>query len=107
MKGDWEIVKRSGRDESFWVVIHMCLEAMLVISLYNYPYLKLAKMICFSYYCLCFLFKKVGEVGRTSSAWKQGEWVQKGKEQGNGGEMALTMYANMNKGINKPELCKY
>jgi hypothetical protein len=33
-EGDQEIVKRSGRDESIWVVIHMCMEAMLGISLY-------------------------------------------------------------------------
>jgi hypothetical protein len=39
-------VKRSGRDEPMWVLIHMCMEAMLVISLYRYPYLKLAKMLC-------------------------------------------------------------
>jgi hypothetical protein len=36
-------VKRSGRDESIQVVIHMCMETMLGISLY----LKLAKMLSF------------------------------------------------------------
>jgi hypothetical protein len=36
-------MKRSGRDESIRVVIHLCMEAMLGISLYSYPYLKLAK----------------------------------------------------------------
>jgi hypothetical protein len=30
-------VKRSGRDEPMWVVIYMCMEAMLGISLYSYP----------------------------------------------------------------------
>jgi hypothetical protein len=44
-----------------WVAIHMCMEAMLGISLYSYLYLKLAKMLCFSYYLLCFLFKKFRE----------------------------------------------
>jgi hypothetical protein len=63
-------VKRSGRDESIWVVIHMCMEAMLGISLYSYLYLKLAKMLCLSYYCLCLLFNKIGEEGRTGSVWK-------------------------------------
>jgi hypothetical protein len=29
-------VKRSGRDEPTWVVIHICMEAMLGISLYSY-----------------------------------------------------------------------
>jgi hypothetical protein len=54
-------VKRFGRDEPMWVVIHMCMEAMLGISLYSYLYLKLAKMLCLSYYLLCFLFNKIGE----------------------------------------------
>jgi hypothetical protein len=54
----------------------MCMEAMLGISLYSYLYLQLAKMLCLSYYFLCFLFNKIGEEGRTGSAWKQGgvEW---------------------------------
>jgi hypothetical protein len=65
-------VKRCGRDEPMWVVIHMYMEAMLGISPYNYLYLKLAKMLCLSYYLLCFLFNKIGEEGRTGSAWKQG-----------------------------------
>jgi hypothetical protein len=49
-------VKRSGRDEPMWVVIHKCMEAMLGISLYSYLYLKLTKTLCLSYYHLCFLF---------------------------------------------------
>jgi hypothetical protein len=54
-------------------------------------------MLCLSYYCLCLLFNKIGEEGRTGSAWKQeGE----GEREGTGrqwGEMAQTMYAHMNK----------
>jgi hypothetical protein len=46
-EGDREVVKRSGRDESIQVVIHLCMEAMLGISLYSYPYLKLAKTLSF------------------------------------------------------------
>jgi hypothetical protein len=46
----------------------MYMEAMLGISLYSYLYLKLAKMLCFSYYLLCFLFNKIGDKGRTGSA---------------------------------------
>jgi uncharacterized membrane protein len=38
---------RSGRDEPMWGVIHMCMEAMLGISLYSYLYLKLAKILVF------------------------------------------------------------
>jgi hypothetical protein len=48
----------------------MYMEAMLGISPYSYPYLKLAKMLSPSYYLLCFLFKKIGEEGRIGSAWK-------------------------------------
>jgi hypothetical protein len=71
-EGDQEAVKTSGRDEPVWVVIPMCMEAMLRISLYSCPYLKLAKTLCLSYYCLCLLFSKIGEEGRTDSAWKRG-----------------------------------
>jgi hypothetical protein len=38
-EGDWEVVKRSGGDESIRVVIHLCMETMLGISIYSYPYL--------------------------------------------------------------------
>jgi hypothetical protein len=69
-EGDGEVVKRSGRDEANQVVIYMCTKAMLGVSLYNYLYLKLAKMQCLSYYCLCFLFNKTGEERRTGSVWK-------------------------------------
>jgi hypothetical protein len=33
-------VKRSGRDEPIRIVIHICMKAMLGISLYSYPMLK-------------------------------------------------------------------
>jgi hypothetical protein len=53
----------------------------LGISLYNYLYLKLAKMLFFPYYLLCFLFNKIGEQdGRTGSAWKPDWWVVTGRE---------------------------
>jgi hypothetical protein len=70
--------ERSSRDEPMWVSIHMCMEAMLRLSLYSYIYLKLAKTICLSYYLLCFLFNKiVDEEDRTGSAW---EWAGVGGE---------------------------
>jgi hypothetical protein len=65
-------VKRSGRDESIQVVIPLGMEAMLGISQYSYPNVKVAKTLCLSYYCSCLLFKKIGEEGRTGSAWKRG-----------------------------------
>jgi hypothetical protein len=78
-EGDQEVVKRSGRDEPIRVAIHMCMETMLGVSLYSYLYLKLAKTLCLSYYLLCFLFNKIGEEGRTSSAWKWGGWRVRGE----------------------------
>jgi hypothetical protein len=48
------------------------MDAMLGISLYSYPYVKLAKTLCLSYYCLYRLFNKIGEEGRTGSALKRG-----------------------------------
>jgi hypothetical protein len=38
-KRDQEVVKRSGRDEPIWVVVHMCMETTQGISLYSYLYL--------------------------------------------------------------------
>jgi hypothetical protein len=81
---DWAVMKRSGRDEAIRVVIHMCMEAMLGIRLYSYLYLKLAKTLHLSYYRLCFLFNKIGQEGRTGSAWKQGgSWWE--NREGTGG----------------------
>jgi hypothetical protein len=58
----------------------MSMEAMLGISLYSYFYLKLAKVLCLSYYLLCFLFNKIGEEGKTGFAYKQG--IEGGKMAG-------------------------
>jgi hypothetical protein len=65
------------------------MEATLGISLYSCVYPKLAKMICFSYYLLCFLFNKITEGVGTSSAWK---WLEGGREGG-----TKTMYTHVNK----------
>jgi hypothetical protein len=66
------------------------MEATLGISLYSCPYLKLAKTLCLSYYCLCLLFNKIEEEGRT-------EVKRRGRGQGwQGVEMLQTMYAHMN-----------
>jgi hypothetical protein len=69
-------VKRSGRDESIQVVIHLCMEAMLGISvelILSQP----AKTLCLSYYCLCLLFNKLE---------KRAEHVLLGSEWGGGEE---------------------
>jgi hypothetical protein len=46
-EGEGEVVKRSGSDESFQVVIHLCIEAMIGISLYSYPYINQQKRFVF------------------------------------------------------------
>jgi hypothetical protein len=53
------------------------MEAMLGISLHCYPYLKLAKMLCFSYYCLCLLFNKTREKGEQVLPGSEGDWGEK------------------------------
>jgi hypothetical protein len=56
-------------------------------NLYSYLYLKLVKILCFSYYLLCLLFNKIGEQeGRIGSAWK---W--------SGRDVAQIMYAYVSK----------
>jgi hypothetical protein len=57
-------------DEPMWVVIHLCMAAILGILL------KLAKMLCLSYYFLCFLFNKIGEQegGKVLPGSGQGVW---------------------------------
>jgi hypothetical protein len=57
------VAKRFGRDEAIWVVINMCMEAMLRISLYSYFYLKLAKMLFFLLLLMSF----------TQQNWRRGQ----------------------------------
>jgi hypothetical protein len=52
MKGDQELVKKSGRDEPIRFVKQIFVVPTLGISLYSYLYLELAKTVCFSYYLL-------------------------------------------------------
>jgi hypothetical protein len=89
-------VKRSGRDESIQVVIHICMKVMLGISLYSYPYVTLAKALCLSHYCLCLLFNKIAEESRTCSSWG-GKKVVEEAVGGGEVEIAQTMYAHLNK----------
>jgi hypothetical protein len=53
-EGDQEVVNRSGRDEPIWAAIHMCMEAVLGISLYNYLYLKLVE--CYVFLIISYVF---------------------------------------------------
>jgi hypothetical protein len=56
-----------------WVTIHMCMKAVLVISLYIGVFSQTRKTLYLSNYLLCFLFDKIREEeGGTCSAQKQG-----------------------------------
>jgi hypothetical protein len=65
-------VKRSGRDKPIPVVIYMCVEAMLGISLCSYLYLKLAKTLTFLLSVMFFLQQSWIQENGTDSA--QGRW---------------------------------
>jgi hypothetical protein len=60
---------------------------------------QLAKMVCLSYYCLCLLINKIGEKGRTGSAWKRGGSGGRGRgqERGENGTKNVCTYEYMNK----------
>jgi hypothetical protein len=88
-EGDKEVVKGSGRDELMWVAIHMCMEAMLRISLHSYLYLKPAKTLSFLLFFMFSLQQNWIQEGGTGSAQKR-EWR----------EGDQTMYTHMSK-------CKY
>jgi hypothetical protein len=64
-------MKRSGRDESIQVLIHIYMEAMLGISLNSYLYLTRKNAMSF------LIPLQIGEEGKTSSAWKQGRWERR------------------------------
>jgi hypothetical protein len=66
-------VKRSSRDESIQVAIHMYMEAMLRISLYSYLYLKLANTLCLT---TAYVF--------SSTKLEKAEQVLPGRERGRG-----------------------
>jgi hypothetical protein len=78
----------------------MCLEAMLGISLYSYPYLKLAKKHCLSYIFSSTKLEKRAEEVLPGSEGGRGER----EEVGYGADMAQTLYAYMNK-FKKQDLC--
>jgi hypothetical protein len=95
-EADQEIVKRSGRDESFQVVIHLCMEAMLGISLYSYPYFSRKN-------ALSFLLLRMSSLQQN---WRKGQkrfflkargLRRRGQGKGAGGRNDQTMNAHMNK----------
>jgi hypothetical protein len=86
-------VKRSGRDEPVWVSIHMCMEAMLGISLYSYLYLKIAK--CYVILAISYIFSSTKSVNkRTEQVLPGSRVVGKGRK---GRGAAHTMYTHVSK----------
>jgi hypothetical protein len=86
--------EESGRDEPIRIILHMYMEAMLGISLYSNHYLKLQMRYVFLIFAYVFsstkLEKRVEQV-------LPGSKVFGGEREGEGGEVAQTMYENMNK----------
>jgi hypothetical protein len=80
-------VKRSGKDDPIWVVIHICMEETHRIYLCSYLHLKLGKTLCFSFYPICFFLNKIREKeGGSGSAQRLGI-----------GEVAQIMYTHVSK----------
>jgi hypothetical protein len=83
------------------VVIHMCMEAMLRISLYSYLYLKLAKMLCLFLLSLMFSLQQNWRRGQNRFCLEARQVSGEGEVcRRQGREVAQTMYAHMNKSIN-------
>jgi hypothetical protein len=76
-----------------WVAIHMCMEVMLGISLYNYLYLKQAKKLSFLLSLMLSLQQK----------WRTRGWnrfcpeAERGVEEEKEGEVTQIMYIHVNK----------
>jgi hypothetical protein len=70
-------VKRSGRDELIWVVIHICMVTTVGIYLYSYLYLKLAKTLAYFLLSLTFSIQQ---------SWRTKGWKRFCPEAGKGGD---------------------
>jgi hypothetical protein len=74
-----------------WVAIHMCMEAMLAISLYSYLYFKLAKR----YVLLSLKVFSSTKLEKRAEQVLPGNWGVGGT--GGWGEVAQTMYTHVSK----------
>jgi hypothetical protein len=72
-EGDQELVKRSGRDESTWVVTHLYMEAMLGVSLYSYPYLNQQK--CFTFLIIAYVFSSTKLEIKAKQVLPRSKWI--------------------------------
>jgi hypothetical protein len=59
-----------------WVAIHKCMEAMLGISLYSYPYLKLTK--CYVLLTISYVFSSTKSENKRAEQVLPGSWGESG-----------------------------
>jgi hypothetical protein len=95
-EGDQEVVKRSGRDESIRVLILLCMEAMLGISLYKCPYLNQQKRFVFLIIAYVYSSTKLEKRAEQVLPGSEGDGGEKEGTGGKRGKMTQTMYAHMN-----------
>jgi hypothetical protein len=96
-------VKRSGRNESIRVVMHLCMKAMLGISLYNYPYLN--KQNHFVFLIIANIFsKKWDESAKQVLPGSQGGGRKRHKDRGRNDPNNVCTYEYVNKLKNEPVL---
>jgi hypothetical protein len=72
-------MKRSGKDEPMWVVIHKCMEARPGISLYSYLYIKPAKRYVFLIISYVFSSTKLGKRGEQVLLGSKGVGEEEGR----------------------------
>jgi hypothetical protein len=82
-------MKRSGRDEPTWIVIHIYMETAQGISLYSCLHLKLTKILCFSFLSYMF-FHQQNQRSRGQNKF----CPQAG---GGGGKVSQIMYTHVSK----------
>jgi hypothetical protein len=88
-------VKRSGRDESIQVVIHLCMDAMLGISLYSYSDLNKQNLYVFLIIAYVFSSTKLEKRAEQVLPGSKGRWD--GGEGGRNDPNNVCAYDYMNK----------
>jgi hypothetical protein len=76
-EGDQEVVNSSGRDELIHIVIYLYMEAMLVISLFSYPYLNLQK--CFVLLIIAYVYLQLNWRKGQNRSCLEARWVGGGR----------------------------
>jgi hypothetical protein len=77
-------VKRSGRDEKSWLLIHLYMEVMLGISLYSYPYLNYQKCFVFLITAYFYSSKKLEKKAEEVLPEREGVGGERERAEGRG-----------------------